>query len=153
MTACVPTTSNYLYKSSADVSRADRDSFQCELAATRAVPEALRIGTTPTYTTPVQTNCYNAGYSVQCYTTGGQVYGGDTYTYDANSKLRSEHYAKCMVSRGWSAVELPDCNPEQVPSSLRAKLGGKLRSPTEGACYFGITERAGNVVYASELIK
>ena len=153
LTACVPTTSNYLYKSKADVTRADRDDFECELAASRAVPEAMRVGTTPTYTTPIQTNCYNIGYTVQCNTTGGQVYGGQTYSYDANSKLRAEHYARCMVSRGWGVVELPNCDPEKVPTSLRAKLGGKLRPPAEGACYYGITERAGNVVYAAELSK
>ncbi|SFJ43444.1 hypothetical protein SAMN04487991_2158 [Celeribacter neptunius] len=151
--ACVPTTSYYLYNSRADVSRAHNDDFECDLAAERSVPQALRVATTPMYTTPQYTNCYKVGYTVQCNTTGGQTYGGDTYTYDANKNLRNEYYARCMVGRGWQVFEVPDCDPKKVPMDLREKLMGKLRQPAEGSCYIQLTERAGNIVYPSELLE
>ena len=151
--ACVPATSHYLYNSRADVARAHQDDFECELAASRSVPQAIRVGTTPTYTTPTSTTCYNTGYTVQCNTTGGQTYGGNTYSYDANTKLRNEYYAQCMIAKGWSVTEVPNCDPKKVPEELRTKLMGKLRVPNEGACYVKLTERVGNIVYASELIK
>lgn len=153
VSACVPTTSYYLYNKKANVSRAHKDDYNCELAAARAVPQALRIATTPTYSTPVTTNCYNTGYSVQCNTSGGQVYGGDTYSYDANRQLRNEFYASCMANKGWTVYELENCDPEKVPATLREKLNGRLRPPKEGACYLPLTPRAGNIVYPSELLK
>lgn len=153
LVACVPTSSDYLYKSNADVARADSDDYTCELEAAKAVPASMRVGTTPTYTTPSHTNCYRVGNSVQCTTTGGQTYGGDTYSYDANNNLRKEYYARCMAAKGWSAVSLPNCNMDKVPVVLKTQLVGKLRAPAEGACYVPITKRAGNIVYASELLK
>ncbi len=146
-------TEQYLYKDGNSVARADNDYFECEVAAARGIPQDTRIGTTPIYTTPVQTNCYNIGYSVQCHSTGGQVYGGDTYTYDANSKLRASYFARCLAARGYGVVELPKCDRSKVPSELLQKLSSKQRPPREDACYVPITERAGNVVYASELSK
>lgn len=113
----------------------------------------MKVVTTPTYTTPTQTSCYNNGYSVQCNTTGGQTYGGDTYSFDANKKLRSEFYAQCMIDKGWSVVNVPNCDPKKVPEALKSKLMGRLRVPNESSCYLPLTERAGNIVYASELLK
>lgn len=151
--ACLPTTESYLYKDGGTVSRTDTDYFECELAAARGVPQDTRVGTTPVYSTPVQTNCYNIGYSVQCNTTGGQVYGGDTYTYDANSELRASYFARCLVARGYNVIDLPKCDSSKVPEELLRKLSGKQRPPREDACYLPVTSRAGNVVYASELSK
>ncbi len=140
----------YLYREGATVARADRDFFDCRLAAARAVPTNTQIGTTPTYTTPIQTNCYNVGYTTQCTTTGGQVYGGRAYSYDANSNIRTEFLARCLASKGYSAVELPRCDTSKIPQSILQRLAGKQRPPREGACYVPISENAGNVLYASE---
>ena len=147
---CEASTDLYLYREGGTVSRADNDFFECELAAARAVPQDTRVETTPTFTTPVQTNCYNTVYGVQCNTTGGQVYGGQTYTYDANSDLRSSFLARCLASRGYSVAEFPVCEATGLPASFRERLAGRLRPPAEGACYLPITERAGNIIYASE---
>ncbi|MGP3726394.1 hypothetical protein SAMN05421763_1145 [[Luteovulum] sphaeroides subsp. megalophilum] len=149
--ACEATTDVYLFRNNGSVSQTDTDYFECEVAAARGVPQETRIGTTPSYTTPTQTSCYNTGYSVQCQTTGGQTYGGQTYTYDANSELRATYFARCLASRGYSVVELPKCDRAKVPAEVLQKLAGKQRPPREDACYVAITERAGNVVYASEL--
>lgn len=151
--ACQPTTENYLFRKGGSVAQTDKDYFECELAASRGVPQDTRIATTPVYTNPVQTNCYQVGYSVQCNTTGGQVYGGNTYTYDANSKLRATYFARCLASRGYQVVELPRCDSSKVPPELLQALAGKQRLPKEGACYIALTERAGNIVYNSELIE
>lgn len=151
LVACEAPTDHYLYRQGASVSQADSDYFECKLSAARAVPTDARVGTTPTYTTPVQTNCYTVGYSVQCNTTGGQTYGGQTYTYDANKKLRNSYLARCLASRGYSATELPVCDTKKLSQTTLAKLHGKLRQPSKDACYVQVTENAGNVVYASEL--
>lgn len=151
LVACQATTEHYVYKEGGTVSRADNDYFECEVVAARGVPQDTRVGTTPTYTTPVQTNCYNYGSSVQCYSTGGQTYGGNAYTYDANSKLRAKYFAKCMVARGYNVVELPKCDRSKISDELMEQLSGNQRMPTENACYLPITDTAGNVVYPSEL--
>lgn len=151
--ACLPTSQAYLYKTNGTVASADNDYFECELEAARGVPQDTRVGTTPVYRTPVQTNCYNVGYSVQCNSTGGQVYGGDVYTYDANSELRATYFARCLAARGYNVVDLPKCDIKKVPADLLTKLQGKQRPPREDACYVPVTTRAGNIVYESELLK
>lgn len=151
LSGCVFTSSDYFYNSAADVSQAHRADYQCELAAVNAVPPSIRVTTTPIYTTPGTLQCYGAGYSPPCYTTGGLIYGGHTQTYDANESLRNEYYGNCMAQKGWSVLRLPNCDPSLVPADLKAKLMGKLRQPKEGACFLRLTERAGNIVYPSEL--
>jgi len=79
----------------------------CEIEAAQRVPQQMAIGTTPTYTTPVQTQCVNYGYSVSCQTTGGQTYGGNTYSYDANDGLRSKAEAQCLYRRGYRFTTVP----------------------------------------------
>ncbi len=71
----------------------------------------MQVGVTPTYVTPIQTNCYNYGYSVSCTTTGGDVYGGQTYSYDANAKLRDRVVGQCMEDLGYQAISLEQCPP------------------------------------------
>ncbi len=153
MAACVPTNEVYLYKPGASVARADSDLFDCRINAARMVPTDTQIATTPRYTTPVQTQCYNIGYSVQCHSTGGQTYGGNTYSYDANQDLRARYLAQCLASKGYSATEIPACDAKKVPAGTLEMLRGKQRAPSENACYVPITEGVGNVVYASELVK
>lgn len=153
LSACVPATSSYLYKNGGTVSRADADYFDCELSAARYVPVDTRVDTTPVYTTPVQTNCYNIGYSVQCSTTGGDVYGGRTYSYDANAELRSGFWARCMAARGYQVTKLPNCDTSKVQPEVLKMLGGKLRAPSPNACYVQVTDKAGNIVYAPEMKK
>ena len=148
---CEDTTRLYLYKDAATVARADTDYFDCELEAARAVPQDTQIETTPVYITPVRTSCTGFGIRTTCSSTGGDVYGGQTYSYDANEDLRTEYFARCLAKRGYSATELPLCDKGSVAPSVLSKLGGKLRQPASGACYFSVTDRAGNVVYANEV--
>lgn len=148
---CETSTDLYLYKSGATVAQADNDFFECELAGAQSVPQDNRVGTTPVFTTPTQTNCYSVGNSVQCSTTGGQTVGGNTYTYDANLELRTRFLARCLSARGYTAVSLPVCSPSDVPEAVLPELGGELRAPAEGACFVSVTNRVGNIAYSSEL--
>lgn len=102
------------YKSGADKNKLNSDFVNCRVRATQSVPVNTQVRTTPTYVTPVQTNCYSTGYSVQCNTTGGQVHGGNTYSYDANSALRNDVVAQCMTQQGYQSVALPVCNKSQA---------------------------------------
>lgn len=90
-----------------------RDQTNCRVNAANSVPVNTQIGTTPTYSTPVQTNCYNTGYSVSCQSTGGQVYGGNAYSYDANSRLRANVVQQCMADRGYQLISFPVCTDEE----------------------------------------
>ena len=148
---CATTTDVYLYREGGKVARADSDIFDCRLTAAQAVPQDTRIATTPIYMTPVQTSCYNVGNSVQCTSTGGQVHGGQTYTYDANADLRSSYLSRCVASKGYSSSQLPRCDPEKVPQNVVAELSGSQRVPQADSCYYPITENAGNVVHSGEL--
>ncbi len=138
----------YLFRPNTTVSTKDNDLFQCHLAAAQQVPANTQIGTTPVYSTPITTSCY--GYS--CTTSGGQVYGGNTYSYDGNASLRSEYGDRCMASKGYSSTVLPSCPANlAVPVELRQMLSGKLRSPETGSCRLPITERTSNLIYANEM--
>lgn len=153
---CQMSTTNYAYKEGATVAQKDKDSFDCDLAATQRVPTNTQVATTPTYRTPTYytpatTNCY--GYT--CTTTGGtayggQVYGGQTYSYDANTSLRKEYFQKCMASKGYKIASVPNCPSGAVSADVRQSLSGKLRAPVEGSCVVGLTERSGNIVYPNE---
>lgn len=149
LSGCEAATGFYIYREGGTVSQARSDFFDCELAAARAVPQDMRVETTPVYSTPAQTTCYNYGYSVQCTTTGGQVYGGDVYSYDANAGLRGEFVGRCMVNKGYRGYELPVCETSSISQSARQALSGRLNPPREGACYVPITEDIGNVAYLS----
>ena len=145
LAGCVGT--QYAYKPGATISTKDNDSFRCELAATQNVPTNTQIGTNPVFVSPATTTC--TGYS--CYTTGGQVSGGDVYSYDANNGLRSEFFAKCMINKGYKYTEIPVCTlDKKISPQLKSLLSGRLRPPKEGACAISITNRASNLLYDGE---
>ena len=140
----------YFFKPGVSIAQKDKDSFDCELEASRTVPVNSQIGTTPTYRTPIQTSCY--GYT--CTTTGGQVYGGNVYSYDANKSLREEYYGRCLAQKGYQSAMVPVCPTDlKLSDDLKKTLVGKVRAPTEGACAYQVTQRSGNLIYKSERVK
>lgn len=146
--SCVPTAPiMYGYRPDTTIAQKDKDGFDCQLQAAREVPVNSQIRTTPSYVTPMQTNCYGTS----CYTTGGQVIGGNTYSYDANAALRNEYFARCMVSRGYQFTQQPLCSKDQVTDALRNQLSGDLRAPAEGSCVVPITNKASNLAYRGEV--
>jgi hypothetical protein len=154
LSACVQTPQNYLYRSNTTISQKDSDMFDCELDASRAVPVNTQIDTTPVYRTPVNTSCTSGYYgNVQCTSSGGDVYGGNTYSYDANTGLRDEYASRCMASKGYSVAQLPPCADNVVPAGAAQGLAGALRAPKDGACTVAITNRSSNVLYPEEFEK
>ncbi len=149
--ACGTPSASYLYKEGGTVARADNDYFECELDAARSVPQDTRVATRPVYTTPVKTTCTPVGGSVECTTTGGEVRGGEVYSYDANEDLRARYLAQCLRARGYSTNVLPRCKSGTVASSALQTLGGALRPPRDGACYVAVTDHAGNIAYPYEI--
>lgn len=118
---CAPTTEQLYWRAGASPSAVSRAKTECQVQALRAAPPSNQTRSTPTYTTPAYTSCYNYGYgNVQCTTTGGQTYGGQVYTYDANADLRIRVERQCMADRGYQLLEFPRCTSEQAAAGLRA---------------------------------
>ncbi len=124
----------------------DNDWLNCEIEAAQRVPQNMTIGTTPVYSTPVQTQCYSTGYGgVSCTQTGGQTYGGHTYSYDANSELRGEAQRQCLTRSGYRSVMIPKCSPN---AKVRP-VSDKIPPLSAGTCYvadekgsYALTEQA-----------
>jgi hypothetical protein len=98
----------------------------CQVYAAQQVPANIRTSTTPAYTTPVQTYCNNIGGFTSCNSTGGQTYGGDTYSTDVNSSLRAKVLNQCYAQNGIGYYTFSPCTPEAAadfkPSSNLPKL-------------------------------
>ena len=71
---------------------------------------------------------------------------------NAQTQLRGDYLARCLASRGYGVAEVTRCDASKVPQDLLARLGGQLRTPTLGSCYYPVTDNVGNVVYAEELL-
>lgn len=134
LSACAPQVTEGYWQDGAAVSRIDQSFTQCQVEALRDVPQSVAVGTQPSYTTPVQTNCYNTGYSAQCSSTGGQIIGGQTYSYDPNAGLRNRVEAQCMANRGFSLVSLLVCTATQRNSGALRGFSGNLPPLQTVAC-------------------
>ncbi len=109
------------YKAGVNFAQIANANTNCRIEAAQRVPARTQIVQTPTYTTPVQTMCngygtgFGTGYGVsttaQTYCTqyGGQTYGGDIQSYDANIELRNQAELQCMAAKGYRAVNIPAC--------------------------------------------
>jgi hypothetical protein len=153
LVACVPQQTDYVYKSGASLGTKDRDLVQCSVAAAREVPVNTQIGQTSTYVTPVQTSCYRTYGGVNCQSTGGDVYGGKIYSYDANSDVRRGFLDQCMASKGYSTATISQCPPNVIPENLAAVVGTSVRLPREGACSVAVNDRISTLLYPEEFRK
>lgn len=131
----------YPSKAGVTVGQMQNDFTDCEIEAAQRVPQQMTIGTTPTYTTPLSTQCVNNGYSVSCNTTGGQTYGGQTYSYDANAGLRGKAEAQCLIRSGYSLATIPKC-PEGA--NVRPVLA-QLYPLSTNTCY--VSDAEGNYAF------
>jgi len=114
--ACVPV--EVYHRAGVTPQKQSSDLVSCEVKAAREVPQNTQVGTTPIFVTPAQTNCYSSGYSTQCTTTGGQVSGGNVYSYDANAGLRSKYITQCMAEKGYAKYALPQCAPKDLKGKV-----------------------------------
>lgn len=113
--------------------QADRDLLACRVKGAQSVPVDQRIDTTPIYTTPTRTLCKPARHDPEatvCTTTGGEVSGGRTYSYDANEDLRADVVAQCMADLGYTQVSLPRCTTQQETGALDFRRHPELTPQT-----------------------
>jgi hypothetical protein len=121
---------NLWYKAGASQAKIDQDLVNCRVRAVQSVPVNTQIAVTPTYVTPVETDCYTRDNKMQCITTGGEVRGGDTYTYDANKGLRKDVVTQCMQKHGYQSISLPSCNSAQAKLAKTYKLLPEITTNT-----------------------
>ena len=129
---CTPEPQSFWYQVNTPVSKLNDDTLGCNLYAAREVPQNTQIATTPTYTTPTNTSCYGYGYGASCTTTGGQTYGGNTYSYDSNAGLRGQLFGSCMTHSGYQNISLPVCDDAATANGRLYR--GAWPALTAGAC-------------------
>ena len=130
-----------------------KDLLDCSVQAAQAVPTNTKVETTPRYTTPVSCSSYTSyGGYVDTDCTGGQTYGGQTYSYDANATLREKVRLQCMADRGYLTTTnpIPYCEPEQVPAGYITAMT-IVHEPKAGACAINGTDQYdGSVILLPE---
>jgi hypothetical protein len=67
------------------------------------MPEQLMI--MAGYMTPVQTTCTGGGYTVNCFSTGGNYVPPAYVTVDQNLSARNSGFRSCLMSAGWQPVK------------------------------------------------
>jgi hypothetical protein len=130
LAACVPV--EIYYREDAPYARLSRDFTACEVSAVQQVPANTQLGSTPVYRAPLETDCVTLGTSVQCTTTGGEIYGGEVYSFDSNEELRGRVLAQCMAERGYRRMSLPRCTSAQIAAAGPAT--NRLPALGPGAC-------------------
>lgn len=134
---------NFPYKAGTTPAETQRSVTDCQIEAAQRVPQQMVIQTTPSYTTPVQTQCNQIGTQTFCNSTGGDAYGGQTYTSDANAGLRVQAFAQCMGDKGYRFMNVPACPMGTTAADL--DKSPVLRSFSRNTCYF-LTESGQSAV-------
>ncbi|WP_299481968.1 hypothetical protein [uncultured Roseibium sp.] len=122
-----PTT--ILYKQGSTFAQRQNAADACNIAALKAVPQSTAVASTPGYYNPGYTTCTPIGNSVSCSTVGGGYTPGSVYSYDPNQKLRNRQFAKCIVNKGFIAIEKPIC-----PADSTAKYPHRQPSEDQIQC-------------------
>jgi hypothetical protein len=134
---------NFPYKAGTTPAETQRTLTDCQIEAAQRVPQQMVVRTTPSYTTPVQTQCNRIGTQTFCNSTGGDTYGGQTYTSDANAGLRVQAFAQCMGDKGYRFVNVPACPMGTTAANL--DKSPVLRPFSRNTCYF-VTESGQSAV-------
>ena len=118
--------------------QANNDWLDCNVAAAQKVPVNTGVYTTPRYTTPL--NCNTSFGNTTC--TGGQTYGGNVASYDANARLREQVTIQCLQNKGYQIVNYEVC-PKDVQKRHKEKLAlegtnlnVKLVAPSANSCAY-----------------
>ena len=74
-------------------------------SAARFPPMLRQVQLTSGYITPVTTNCSGYGYSVNCFTTGGQYVPPVIITVDDNGSARNQDTRSCFFQNGWAPAK------------------------------------------------
>jgi len=128
--------------------------LSCEVSAAKEIPVSNQTSTTPTFRTPTYTtpvSCYTSygGYT-SCsggQTTGGQTFGGNLVTQDANLDLRGRVYEQCLVEKGYKTTPfpIPLCAEEQIPAGYVTSQT-ILQKPVQGSCVINGANSSGSVI-------
>jgi hypothetical protein len=122
-----------LYKAGVNGAIHGNDQTNCEIEAVQRVPQRIVESTTPTYTSPVSSQCNQIGTQTLCTQIGGNTYGGRTSSIDANAELRMRAYEQCMVNKNYRRSNIPACPQDSDLSSL---VWEALTPPlTRTSCY------------------
>jgi hypothetical protein len=152
LVGCAPSTATYHWKQGASMALLNDDLLTCKATAARDIPVDTRVEQTPIMQTPIQTICKPGGTPGEtvCTTTGGEIYGGDVYSYDANAKLRGDYFGRCMRGKGYGVAEVPLCDSKQQPVDLAAVARKGSRPPVEGSCAVKLQNGGLLLVYPGE---
>lgn len=74
-------------------------------ASARFPPMMRQVQLTNGYTTPVITNCNGFGYSVSCFSSGGQYVPPTYIAIDDNTGARDQDTRSCFYENGWHPVK------------------------------------------------
>lgn len=117
LTSCAGPVS-FWYQANVMPGVADGELIHCRVAAAQSVPVNTQFGQNPSYVLPVTTSCVPFGAFVQCTQSGGGVIGGDVYSYDANTQLRSAEITQCMNQKGFDFISLRQCKEKDLREGL-----------------------------------
>ncbi|SNY90693.1 hypothetical protein SAMN04515647_0865 [Cohaesibacter sp. ES.047] len=126
LSGCV-TQTDYMYKPNTSYGTKADALLECKLQGAQRVPSNTRVGSTPVYVTPATTYC-SGGY---CNSYGGQVTGGDVYTYDANQELRDDLINQCLRRKGYTVTQVPVCRGKTVERPVSTD---RIQDPKQGQC-------------------
>lgn len=125
---------NTAWREGATGPQASSAQTDCMIEAANRVPEAARTYSTPVYRAPSNVQCSTIGNYVNCQEYGGQVYGGQIQTYDANADLRMRATEQCLAKRGFSVVQFPACTAEQAKQGVVRFGNEKLPAASSILC-------------------
>ena len=139
LTGCMAAVPPVPYQEGRTKKQANNDWLDCTVSATQKVPVNTGIYTTPRYTTPL--NCNTSFGNTTC--TGGQTYGGNVASYDANARLREQVTIQCLQNKGYQIVNYEPCSRDvQKKHEQKLALEGtpnpnaKLISPFGNSCAY-----------------
>lgn len=132
LSACQSTNGSKIYYASEDLTTKgiNQGLKQCKLESISKVPANTVVTTSPSYTTPVQ--CNTIFGNISC--TGGDTYGGNVSSYDANAGFREEIRDDCLSEKG--IIQLSDL-PKCETWSLGGYYDGRLSAEELAAIQVG----------------
>lgn len=117
---CNLNTIKIAYKENSTLAQINQVVLDCQVEATQKVPVNNMLVTRPSYQEPV--SCTNHFGRVDC--SGGNSYGGGTFSLDANSNLRSRYVEQCLYNKGYVLTDFPVCDQNEI-SELKTRRSKK----------------------------
>jgi hypothetical protein len=104
--ACLAGCTQYWAKPGGTKAEFEGTKAACEGRAYSQFPPMMQqVQLTSGYTTPLQSICTPIGYSVSCYTTGGQYVPPAFMNIDQNETGRTAALRSCLYQAGWQPAK------------------------------------------------